>query len=273
MRSVIGGRGLRAFLLVSGMFGALVTAVPEPAAAAAPTIVVSTPIRGCSYYRAPAGSGLNAGLCAPLETIPTGTQLTMLCWKDDYGERFFLVKLVSGHEGYVSASAVANQQTVNHCANAGLVTQKVLAVDWAFLTVGQSVAGQDVIQRWPSAASWATGPIGEYSGDCIKLAGFAWYKATGTTGYMADAIDVWNFYRSRGLAVAASTGQPPPYGAMVFYDSRVGDPRGHVGIAAGRTRIVATRGQDGDGASVVWSDLNYFAGYVGWVPIENLRDG
>jgi hypothetical protein len=226
-----------------------------------------TVLRGCTYKDAPASSGLNPGLCAPLMSLPQGTQLSMLCWKDDYGQRWFLIKTASGYEGYVQANAVGHQVTVSHCAAGGPVTRKVLAVDWAFLTVGQTMGGED-IKYFYSAQSWAEGPRGEFSGDCIKLAHFAWYKATGVYSYMSDAINVWRFYSSRGLAGPAN--QPPPYGAMIFYGTTI-DPRGHVGIAAGGTRIVDTKGVDRDGKPVAWEDYRDIPGFVGWVPIENLR--
>ncbi|MFN8120942.1 MAG: hypothetical protein U0237_00795 [Thermoleophilia bacterium] len=244
-------------------------ALATPGVASASTLASTTALRGCTYAAAPPESGLNAGLCAPLQQLAPGLGVTMLCWKDDYGRRWFLVKTATGFEGYVEGSAVANQVMVNHCAQAGTVTRKVLAADWAFLTVGQRYGGADISTFYP-AASWRPGPVGEFSGDCIKLAHYAWFRGTGVSSYLGNAIDVWAFYASRGLVGPAS--QPPPYGSMIFYGTAV-DPRGHVGIAVGGTRIVNTKGVDGQALPVAWQDYREIPGYLGWVPIENLRAG
>ncbi|HTH72422.1 MAG TPA: hypothetical protein VL737_03640 [Candidatus Pristimantibacillus sp.] len=236
-----------------------------------------TYLRSCSYAGATPPSPLNAGLCAPIKDYGAGTQLTMLCWKDDFGTRWFLVKISDGTEGYVDEPSVHNQTTVDHCAYAGSVTKKVLAADWALSTVNQVNSSSTLAAHypgvyWPAPYAWAN--------MCYVFAHYAWYTALQRDPIYAPgagyAIDVWNHYVSEGKAYQYSpaTGQiqPPPYGAMVFWSYVTGGiSEGHVGIAVGGDRVVDTHS---DGTAQItwenWFDHNRAGNYLGWVPIESV---
>jgi hypothetical protein len=265
--SLSNNEAMKKHILVSAVV-ALVVSVCNVGAVSATSgthIKSATYLRSCTYDMAPEGGALNKHLCVPIRDLSLSTPLTMLCWKDDFGKRWFLVKIVDGFEGYVDEPSVGSQTTVPYCGNAGLVTQKVLAADWALLQVGQTETDAEVEAHYSTSSHY-------WAWWCYRFAHFAWFKGTQVNSLMGPSMTAqgaWNTYVAQGKATVRVPGQPiqpPPYGAMVFWSYGTD---GHVGIAVGGNRVVDTKTPNG--AAVKWEDLNGLGlNYLGWVPIERM---
>jgi hypothetical protein len=94
-------------------------------------------------------------------------------------------------------------------------------------------------------------PVGEWSGDCVKLPFLAWYLATGIQLQHGHAKDNATYYMKQpGWHPAEHPNpSPPPVGAVVFYDKtggKNGNPLGHEAISLGKGLVATTRGTDRD---------------------------
>lgn len=233
-----------------------------------PKTSAETGLRSCHYGINP-NVGDNAGLCVAFRTVAKNTPLTMLCWIDDRaGKRWFMVKLADGPlikwEGFIEANHVWPQVSVKNCAVDSPNKPKFIAGMKALEQVDHIQPRPEIANIPGYRGDW--GATNDWSGDCIKLAHWAFVQATGRS-FSGNAIDVFQQYDRAGLAV--KDGSPPPYGAMVFFNTP--NPEEHVGIAVGGIRIVNTKGNDGDNRRVTWEETPSIGPILGWVPVENAR--
>lgn len=133
-------------------------ATATAAAAVAGTLVLSVqPARAASYYASTIVPGNNVRACAstadPCQVLTTTTSTgRMQCWRDGgwangryNSNRWFLMELSNGQEGFVHSSFVTNQTSVPNC-NA---LPRVLAADFAL----------DQVKSKDSLAPAAYGPM------------------------------------------------------------------------------------------------------------------
>lgn len=236
----LGVAALAAALLV----GLGVAAAP---AANAATVTGGVNLRPCV--------DLNNGNCAPVGTTNGGNLYKMRCWRDgswatgNYtSNRWFLVSLTDGREGYVHSSFVGSQYATPNCSDLPYVR----AADWAIARIGQVT--QDAFPGNPT-------PGRDWSGYCAT---FTWgaFRAGAGVGYpAANAIDQYWYFKNRGLIA----GGLPRYGDPVFYD--IAQPYGHTAIYIGGTTVVTTRGYEGNHLPIQRTDVNTFPNYLGWAVI------
>jgi cell wall-associated NlpC family hydrolase len=86
---------------------------------------------------------------------------------------------------------------------------------------------------------WEPGPYGEWAGDCVRFAWFAWAANGIVPARGNNATQMGDAYASR------LRGGVPPVGALVFYYDATG--LGHVGISTGGGRVISTTGYDRQG--------------------------
>jgi hypothetical protein len=240
-------------MLLFGLLLVLGATALNTAPASAATITSNVNLRPCV--------NLANGNCAPVGTTGTSGMLKMRCWRDDSwatgnyrSNRWFLVVLNDGREGYVHSSYVpaSSQTSTPNCSTLAFVR----AADFAIGLIGQIYASSTVARDY-SATDWGPGPFGEWSGDCAKLTGSSFTRGAGVSYQRGNAIDQYNAYKRNGQIHAGI----PRYGDPVFYN--IASPFGHTAIYVGGKTIVSTQGLDGDGRPVVRRDLNSFANYLG----------
>jgi cell wall-associated NlpC family hydrolase len=91
-------------------------------------------------------------------------------------------------------------------------------------------------------------PVGEWSGDCVKLPFLAWYLATGIQLQHGHAKDNATYYMKQpGWHPAERPNpSPPPVGAVVFYGKNGDNEYGHEAISLGNGQVATTIGMDHD---------------------------
>lgn len=201
----------------------------------------------------------NAG-CQPAggPTVATNQSVSMICWRKgswyvgDYGtDMFFWVHTSSGANGYVSASYVKRQTSVGWCGD----NKRLTAAETAVARYGQvwaSTADKSLF----SASEWSPGPVGEWSGDCVKLGYVAWHAA-GVWVPKSNAINNYAYYHNRGLIHLGV----PPTGALVFYNLT---SLGHEAVALADGWVAATRGLDNQYLSNTVYPYTSKPNYLGW---------
>jgi hypothetical protein len=209
----------------------------------------------------------NGQCTSSFATIASGTPVTMVCWQDGRtpagytSPRWFYVlgKDITGvtREGFIYSARinVADQATVGHCS----MRRELATTMWATSHLGQVIT-QDASER-NSYTDWAPGPVGEWSGDCVKLVHLAWWKRTHT----GNAAQIYSKYAS----VMNSMSTTPPRGAMIFWDGATASGFGHVALSLGNGYMVTTQGLDGDAKPIAIQKISAVAGADGWVSPAN----
>lgn len=220
--------------LLSGI--SLFTASP----AGAVTVTSNVNLRPCV--------DLNNANCAPVGTTGSSGVWKMRCWRDgswasgNYNSnRWFLIVLNDGREGFVHSSFVGNQTATPNCNELPYVR----AADWAIARIGQ--------RTQPNGVGW--------SGYCATFTYNAFAQGAGVAYERGNAIDQYRKYRDRGMVY----GGLPRYGDPVFYD--IAQPYGHTAIYIGGTTVVTTQGMEGANQPVARRDLYSFGNYLGWAAV------
>jgi hypothetical protein len=239
--------------LAACFLGLGLVTLASPANAAAVTSGVN--IRPCVDLSNP--------VCSPVGTTISTTINKIRCYRDGSwatgayaSNRWFLVYLADGREGYVHSSFVSGQYPTPECTTLAYVR----AADKALSYVGQVYATSDIANKY-AASDWAPGPFGEWSGDCAKLTNSSYRFGAGVGYASGNAINQYYAYRASGQVY----GGLPRYGAPVFYN--IAAPYGHTAIYVGGTTIVSTQGMDGAHLPVARRDINSFGNYLGWAKI------
>lgn len=186
--------------------------------------------------------------CAPVGTTGSSGGWKMRCWRDgswatgNYrSNRWFLIVLKDGREGFVHSSFVGNQTATPNCNELPYVR----AADWAIARIGQ--------YRQSNGVGW--------SGYCATFTYNAFTQGAGVAFERGNAIDQYWKYRSRGRI----HGGLPRYGDPVFYD--IARPYGHTAIYIGGTTVVTTQGMEGANLPVARRGLYSFSNYLGWAAV------
>ncbi len=235
-------------------------AAPAPAASAA------------VYFGSTIAAGNNVRACAdvtePCRVLTTTTSTgRMQCWRDGgwatgrySSNRWFLMELSNGQEGFVHSSFVTNQTSVPNCSSLA----RVLAADWALAQVKARAvyAPPEYGQGSMGGLDWRPGPDREWSGDCAKLPYLA-YRRVGVNYPLNHAIGQWNDLASR----RGSNAYLPRYGDPVFYS--IGG-FGHTGLYVGGQSIVATQAGDWAYKPVEIYPMfnNGYGTYLGWAKVS-----
>lgn len=199
-------------------------------------------------------------ICAnqTVTTVPGGTPMTMVCWRDDRqpfpssSPRWFYVFLDNGQEGYLWAPQVADQTPNTPNCN---TVNWINVADWAIGRIG--------LTQWRSAE--ADGPVaptrsGNYwSGYCQTFASNAWRVAGGGDPLPGgSATAEWNNYAAQGRV---DPGHRPPRGAMVYWNIGA---YGHVAISLGNWRVIGTQGDQPQILPIADSGVSSYANFRGW---------
>ena len=231
--------------------GALVA--PSAASAATPTITQAASVRSCTNL-----GNIN---CQSFTTVAAGTQLTMVCWRDESwatgaysSNRWFLVRRnYDGLEGFVHSSLVRSQTATPNCS----AVPRVMAGLHALNRVGQVTANSADAALF---RDWAPGPYGEWSGDCKKLVSTAWYRATGAPLVSVNAKPELRLLLGAALPEGL---RYPRSGSLVGFNTYL--PYGHIAVAVGGNRIASTRGVDGNRLANAIQTTSSYPSYAGWV--------
>ena len=237
-------RGALLLTLAAALFG--LNLLNAPAASAA-SVTGGINLRPCVDLGNPN--------CGSVGTTDGGNLYKMRCWRDgswatgNYASnRWFLVSLNDGREGYVHSSFVGGQYATPNCGELAYVR----AADWAIARIGQVT--QDNFPGNPT-------PGAGWSGYCATFTYGAFRAGAGVAYPAANAIDqYWNF-KNRGMIY----GGWPRYGDPVFYN--IAQPYGHTAIYIGGTTVVSTQGMEGANQPVARRDLNSFPAYLGWAAV------
>jgi len=187
----------------------------------------------------------------------------MVCWQDGSNftgpyttNRWFWVKSQSGKVGFISASVVpVNRQTkVPACST----SKSIVAVENAVERYGQIMASAADLALF-AKSEWSPGPVGEWSGDCVKLPYVAWHAA-GVTIQKNDAITNYDYYHSRHLVTPPSAAAPP-VGAVVWYNVT---SDGHEAIYIGDGLVASTQGVDWNHKPNIVKPYKSWSSYLGW---------
>ena len=128
---------------------------------------------------------------------------------------------------------------------------------WATAHLGQVVTKDPA--EFGVFNDWAPGPVGEWSGDCVKLVNLAWFQRT----YRGNAWQLYTQYRAAGVLKPMS--QTPVRGALVLWNAAPGLALGHVALSLGNGLMVTTQGDDRNGRPIVIKPISKVAGPDGWV--------
>jgi len=135
------------------------------------------------------------------------------------------------------------------------------AVAWALTQEGRAYATPDVANAY-SAADWAPGNPGEWSGDCLRFVYHA-YRVAGGPSVVTAATAYQSYLRYRSMGRVKTNGTPPA-GALVFWTA--GLSAGHVAISLGGGNAIGTNGVDRQERPVTRYPVNgRFSGYLGYV--------
>jgi hypothetical protein len=232
MRKVSVGLGAAAMVAGLGVVGA------PPAGAV--TVTPNVNLRPCVDTGNPN--------CSPVGTSGSSGAWKMRCWRDgswatgNYrSNRWFLIVLNDGREGFVHSSFVGNQTATPNCNELPYVR----AADWAIARIGQYTQ--------PNGVGW--------SGYCATFTHNAFTQGAGVAYEPGNAIDQYWKYRNRGMI----RGGLPRFGDPVFYD--IARPYGHTAIYIGGTTVVTTQGLEGANLPVARRDLYSFSNYLGWATV------
>ena len=218
---------------------------------------VNTAIAGCA-------TSLSDGTAPkpnPLPSVSTYEPVSMVCWQDGSNftgpyttNRWFWIKSQSGKVGFISASVVpVNRQTkVPACST----NKSIVAVETAVERYGQRTASSADRALFANS-EWAPGPVGEWSGDCVKLPYVAWHAA-GVPILKNNALANYNYYHGKGLV----KGGTPPVGAVVWFN--IDRPLGHEAIYVGDGLTASTLGVDGNNKPNVVKPYTSWGSYLGW---------
>ncbi len=238
--------------MAAGLAVAGLSVIAAPAASAA-TVTANVNLRPCV--------DLNNPNCSPVGTTGNAGVYKMRCWRDgswatgNYNSnRWFLLSLTDGREGYVHSSFVGSQYSTPNCSDLPYVR----AADWAIAQIGQTRAPDAWARNF---SDWAPGPYAEWSGDCAKFTFMSFAYAAGVPYARGDAIGQYNQYKNQGMIY----GGLPRYGDPVFYN--IAAPYGHTAIYIGGTTIVTTQGMDGANQPIARRDINSFGNYLGWAAV------
>ncbi len=200
--------------------------------------------------------------------MDSGTSVSMQCWYEGRSaaakirgsNRWFLVRRSDGYEAFVHSSRVDARTGVGWCGDLSRVKAGLLALS----RLGKTNAQQTGDDGYFTASDWASGPYGEWSGDCGKFAWLA-YERAGNHLTLDDAWPMFSNYYSAGYSERGRN-ELPPYGALVGWQS---DP-GHIAVAVGGPNVATTQGWNGDGMWIArrsLADSTSFGGpnYYGWV--------
>lgn len=207
-------------------------------------------------------TNLGRSVCAPVGVTNGSGVAAMRCWRDESwatgaysSNRWFLLYLTDGREGYVHSSFVSGQYGVPNCNSLAYVR----AADRALTYYQQVYANRSLADAY--GTGWRPGPHGEWSGDCAKLTHSAYAYGAGVGYYLHDAIQQYYYYRNARVIY----GGIPRYGAPVFYNT--GDRWGHTALYIGGTTVISTQGYDHAAKPVERRDINSFRTYLGWARI------
>jgi hypothetical protein len=201
--------------------------------------------------------------CSPVGTTGTSGISKMRCWRDGSwatgyysSNRWFLIVLNDGREGYVHSSFVGGQYATPACTTLPYVR----AADFAIGLIGQYRAPEPYASYY-ALSDWAPGPYAEWSGDCAKLTHMSFRYGAGVSYAVGNAINQYYTYRNAGMIY----GGLPRYGDPVFYN--IAAPYGHTAIYIGGTTIVSTQGMDFANLPVARRDIYSFGAYLGWARV------
>ena len=233
---------------------ALGTPILAASPASAATVTSGASIRACV--------DLNNVVCNNSVGTTNGSGVSaMRCWRDGSwatgtyrSNRWFLLNLSDGREGYVHSSFVQNQASVPNCSTLAYVR----AADKAISYTGQVSASSDIASKY---SDWAPGPYAEWSGDCAKLAHSSYVYGAGVGFETGNAIDMYNKYKNKNMIY----GGLPRYGSPVFYN--IAAPYGHTAIYIGGTSIITTQGMDNARLPVAVKGIYDYGNYLGWARI------
>ncbi len=233
----LGSRVAGGFIAVALFLGIGVVAAP---AASAATVTPNVSLRPCV--------NVSNSNCAPVGTTSGSGVYKIRCWRDGSwatgryaSNRWFLLSLSDGREGYVHSSFVGGQYSTPNCGELPYVR----AADWAIARIGQ------VSQ---------TNGVG-WSGYCATFTHNAFTQGAGVSYVAADAINQYWAYRNRGMI----HGGWPRYGDPVFYN--IATPYGHTAIYIGGNMVVTTQGLEGANLPIARRELNSFGSYLGWAAV------
>lgn len=244
--------GAVAFTVIVVVTGVALVMV-RPAAAAGTYVSRTQTIRFCV-------NTANAG-CHPsgVPSVQQNQSVTMICWQDgswytgDYStNRWFWIKSSTGVVGFLSASVVRQQTAVPNCSTNHGVTAAEAAVA-RYNQVWASSADKALF----SNSEWYPGPVGEWSGDCVKLGYVAWH-ATGVSVPKNNAIQNFNHYKALGKIHSGV----PPVGALAWYN--IASPYGHEVVSLGDGWAASTVGMDFAYAKNTVAKYTSWANYLGW---------
>jgi hypothetical protein len=216
---------------------------------------VNLSVAGC-------GTSLSDGSAKKsLPSISQNEPLSMICWQDGSHftgpyttNRWFWIKSQSGKVGFISASVVpvSRQSKVPACST----NKSIVAVETAVERYGQTMASSSDRALFASS-EWSPGPVGEWSGDCVKLAYVAWHAA-GVTIRKNNALTNYNYYKSKRLV----KGGTPAVGALVWFN--IDKPDGHEAVYVGDGLAASTQGVDGNHKPNVVKAYSSWGSYLGW---------
>jgi cell wall-associated NlpC family hydrolase len=195
--------------------GALSAAAPRTASAVASTIKADEGVRECT--------NVNDASCYAWTTLKATTGVTMKCWRDEGGQRWYWV-VGPGIQGFVRAARVSSPTTVGYCDN---TPSAYRAVRWAGSQLKQRTYTQPVTGKTIDSYGW-----------CLLFVHDAWVFGGRQIGSRPRAIDFWNSPPS-GTKVA-TTSTNAPVGALVFWKGTAQYPEGHVAISVGSGRAIST---------------------------------
>lgn len=211
-------------------------------------------------------------------TLPTGRVLSIECQLvggklgfSQYAENRTWDKLSDGryiHDAVTTAPADQGRQslpdggyvryssTIPRC---GAASTRDKAVAAARATIGHVRAQDTNDAAYFSAADWAPGPYGEWSGDCVKLAVASYRKANLSIPTAGSAAAMYRLYSSKGLIRSGSA----PSGALIFWPNAA-EGAGHVAISLGDGTVATTNGRDGSQQANSIRGIAYFGAPAGW---------
>jgi NlpC/P60 family len=199
---------------ILGLVVAVPPAVPQTAYAAVPETSSSAGMYWCIT---------DTTLCkTAFTTIPGGTDLDMICWRDgrtaNSTNRWFYVKTAGGKVGFVIANKVINQTVEPACST----KEYIVATLWATAKNGQTA----------------------YENLCLTFVKDAYASVGVSIGSYGTPHKMWTSYPtydSSGTKVKfATTSTNVPRGALVVWGGSSSHPEGHVAISLGNGYAMST---------------------------------
>lgn len=226
--------------------------------ASASTAPVAAPLRACTDLSV-------SGCQRVLLTVPAGTAVTMHCWFDSSSytgrytsKRWFVVSSALG-SGWIHSSHVVAQSSVGWCGS----VERFMA-GWRASRWWGQVTANGTVSSWWTPSQWAPGPVGEWSGDCVKLGIAAYHAASGRA--ILSGSTAYNQYTRYRDAGRVKTGVPN-LGSLVFYGKTAGNSAGHVAVYVGGGMVATTQGLDKAKGPITFASYRSGAqtgAYLGW---------